>query len=119
MAVLTPRLAALDEKVLAALATGRGQRSERVAAIVCGKPSYRCDGCGKVTKVGGVSVRRRAVWEQSGNSRCAKWAGGCGGVEQPVLMATAEEVREVREILRGLERIGLARQAGGWWRRAT
>jgi hypothetical protein len=30
---------------------------------------------------------------------------------------TGAEVREAREILRGLEAVGLAYQAGGWWRR--
>lgn len=38
----------------------------------------------------------------------------CGKADAP---ATPEQFCEVREILRGLERIGMASQRGGWWRR--
>ncbi len=74
MAVLTPRLTALDERVLAALDPDVGVRLAKVAARV-----YR-------------PGRHRAP-------------------------TTGAELDELAGILRGLEHLGLVRQAGGWWRR--
>jgi hypothetical protein len=118
-ASLTPRLTPFDESVLIVLPTVRGLRAERVADLVLGAPCHRCASCGRITPVGGISARRRRTWETPRwMTSCATWAGGCGGTEHPVLIATPEQRREVREVLRGLERIGAAYQAGGWWRRA-
>lgn len=109
-----PRLAPLDERVLAALTTSRGKRAARVAAVLLGTPAYRCRDCGASVRVGQVSAAKRARWEERGSLPCHE----CGGREIPVLRATPEQRREVREILRGLEHIGLASCRGGWWRRA-
>jgi hypothetical protein len=128
-APLAPGLQPLDRRILDALARDRGRRSDRVAQLVYGATAYRCDACGYTERV----VSRRTVhkplrWESGAPMRClrvvayrtdgvpAVWC--IDGRRRPVLVTTPEQRREVREVLRGLERIGRAYQAGGWWRRA-
>lgn len=115
-AVLTPALTALDERVLALLSTDVARRARQLAKTIYGHPAVRCEACGRQSMVGGVSERARKTWEQRAPSRCAPWGDGCGGRERALLIITDEHAREIREILRGLERVGKARQRGGWWR---
>lgn len=117
--ILTPSLRPLDERVLAELRPDRGRRAITVAKVLHGAPGYRCEDCGHVTRVGGISERKRAGWEQRNAMRCPEWADGCGGRERPVLLVTDEQAREARQVLRGLECVGRAYQAGGWWRRTS
>lgn len=125
MTTLAPTLATLDERVLASLARGIGRRPRRVAELVHGCPAWRCDTCGDEERAGnGTPAKDPARWEARPPGRCWRLVTleprvFCeAGVRRPVLYVTPEQAREVREILRGLERVGRARQAGGWWRRA-
>lgn len=112
-----PALTPFDERVLALLSSDVGRRALALAKPIYGCPALRCEGCGRQTVVGDVSPRARRTWEQRAPSQCAPWAGGCGGSERAVLLVSDEHARELREILRGLECVGKARQRGGWWRR--
>lgn len=115
---LAPTLKPLDVRVLDVL-SDKGQRSDRVAQLLYGAPAWRCTACGKSDDFGRTGpARRPLVWEAKLPTRC--WVThGCheGATSHPVLIASPEDVRTVREILRGLERIGKAEQRGGWWRR--
>ena len=114
---LAPKLTRLDERVLAALDPDRGCRESAVAKALYGRPAYRCEDCDKVTRVGGIAPGARPNWEQRHPLRCPEWADGCGGTERPVLLVIDDDARQVHEVLRGLERVGLASCRGGWWRR--
>lgn len=118
MHVLTPALAPLDERVLATLSTHAGRRASRVAELVHGEPAWRCNSCGTVEPAGRpLTDRQRAKWEQGRPRRCLRPVPGGGWCEHgrviPILRTTVGERREVREVLRGLECVGKARQRGG------
>lgn len=121
MTALAPRLRPLDERVLGALTAWLGQRADRVTQLVHGVPAWRCDTCGHQESVGHHPPRDPIAWEANRPRRClhvhstAAWCDT--GRMLPVLVVTKGQVAEVREVLRGLERVGLAYQAGGWWRR--
>lgn len=128
MTTLTPGLEPLDEKVWAALRPDVGQRASRVAQLVHGSPRYRCDKCGDESSARTAPARDPLGWEARKPMRCirlvrprtdrhaAQWC--VTGLRMPVLVTTPEQRQEVREVLRGLERVGKAYQASGWWRRA-
>lgn len=118
---LTPNLKPLDERVLAVLpARGRekGLRAARVAAVIFGDGWLECVRCGATES---AQLRSRVRWEALEPVGCL----ACMRVEvypwhdqmRRFLRASPEDVQTVREILRGLERVGKAYQAGGWWRR--
>lgn len=121
MTALAPRLRPLDEQVLGWLDTWRGRRAIRVAEFVYGCPAWRCDRCQTFTLEVHRPARDPLRWLAARRSRCYASLPGGGwcdyGWRRPVLFVTNEQVAEVREVLRGLERVGLAYQAGGWWRR--
>lgn len=114
---LLPRLRPLDEKVLAALSREHGLRASRVAQLVHGQHAYACDRCD-----GARRPRNPTKFEARSATVCFTRLGDgerCAGLRIPVLVTTPEQAREVREILRGLECIGRAVQAGGWFRWAA
>ena len=123
MAVLTPRLRPLDEKVLAALDDGP-VRAGTVAALLFGEPHWECERCGDTSRDPAWHGGRRRWLKQRTRWFCVKcwdkdtgWDGAA--LRHPLLIASSEDTRMVREVLRGLECLGLARVAGGWWRRAA
>jgi hypothetical protein len=124
MPVLTPRLAPLDEKVLAALDDGP-VRAGTVAALLFGEPYWECERCDHAEPDRMWSGGRRAWLKRRRAHICEKcWPPESIRAEDaalmlPLLIASPEDTRTVREVLRGLERIGAAYQAGGWWRRAA
>jgi len=125
-----PALLALDQRVLDALAVDRGRRGDRVAQLVHGAPGWRCTSCNREVL---VEDRLRRAWGKGEPIRClvcldraqrdARAVGGwLSFVDMPrtlypVLSTTPEQRREIREVLRGLERVDQAQQTGGWWRR--
>lgn len=114
-AALTPALRKLDERVLNALSGDYGLRARRVAQLVHGRHTYACDRCD-----GARLERRPTKWEARHAMACyarlENWE-RCAGLKLPVLVTTPEQARDVWQILRGLECVGRACQAGGWWRR--
>jgi len=127
VSTLTPTLRPLDVKVRDALRRDVGRRAVRVAQLVHGAPAYRCDTCGDEERAGHAPARDPLRWEARPPGRCWRRTTPDGfepraycesGRRRPVLRVTPEQVREIREVLRGLERVGQVRQAGGWWRAA-
>ena len=119
MSILAPRLTALDRKVLDAL-DERSRRVTRVAAVAFGKPALRCDTCGHFSLWSHLPARDPARWEARGPRRCGVSlpGGWCEhGRQHPMLFASPDEEREVREVLRGLEACGYAVCRNGWWQR--
>lgn len=120
---LTPRLAKLDERVLAVLDDGP-LRAGTVAALLFGEPYWECERCGDTNHDGLWSGGPRRWLNQRRRWRCGKcWDQSTGwdgaAMRHPLLIASPQDTRMVREVLRGLECLGHARQAGGWWRRAA
>lgn len=121
-ASLAPRLTRFDESILSVLSAVRGMRAERVAALALGTPSWRCEECEREVP----AEQHGATWcawrrgEMIGCSACGASAGRRDDSRtlRPVRVASPEQRREVREVLRGLERVGAVVQAGGWWRRS-
>lgn len=120
---LLPRLAPLDERVLGALTTTRGQREGSVAALLFGAPHWECERCGHTTRSdwGGhppawLQRKSRPICRECHPS----WSTMPEDVAlmHPLLIASPGDTQTVRQVLRGLEAVGLARCAGGWWRRA-
>jgi hypothetical protein len=118
---LTPRLSSFDSQVLAALDTGRGQRASHVAGRVAGDRRWLCAVCGRVTV---CQEHHKRLWNTDARISCLSclerggWRPDKAATMRPIRHVTDEQAREVREVLRGLERVGKAVQAGGWWRRA-
>lgn len=115
MNVLTPRLTALDTRVLEAV-DARPMRARAVAERVYGWAGWRCDCCGHEWRAG-----RRKPWRGMPDRRCWVMGGDprCKGIARAMVLVTADELREVREVLHGLARFDLVVHArGGWWRRA-
>lgn len=114
MTVLAPRLTALDERVLAALRECGPCRAREVAVKVYGTPVRVCPGCGRWEHTSRLPT---AAWVPGSLAGALCYAGGCRTEMRRDLRVRPEQVREVREILGGLERVGLAQHsAGGWWR---
>lgn len=120
MSVLAPRLRPLDEQVLAAL-DGRGKRSDRVADLVLGAAYWHCMNCDRRVPASDTTHRS---WKSGHAIQCLAclerlgWVSSAAGrTSRPVRVATDDQRREVREILRGLEARGHATCRGGWWRR--
>jgi hypothetical protein len=121
-ASLAPRLTRFDESVLSVLSVVRGMRAERVASLAVGTPSWRCDECRREVPADQHGATWRA-WRRGETIGCAACRARAGRRDDsrtlwPVRVTTPEQRREVREVLRGLERVGAVSQAGGWWRRA-
>ena len=130
---LAPRLRSLDQRVLDALGRDVGRRAARVAQLVHGAPVWRCDTCSSA-EGGPAPAAGRTRYEDRRPQRCGRilnhdtrddaYLKGervatvyCTGRAWPMLVTSAAERQEVREILRGLERTGYATCRGGWWRR--
>ena len=93
---LLPRLTALDRRVLASL-PGPGERAKRLFDTFKAPTSTRrCDW-------------HNRQYERGYRELCPQCAAALDSI--------ADAYEEHCEILRGLEHIGLARCAGGWWRR--
>lgn len=121
-AALVPGLRSLDEQILDALDRDSGRRAADVAARAVGAPYWRCTACAREVP---VSDHMRRPWKAGEAIQCivcleaAGWRSDLAGQTlRPFRFTTPEQRREVREILRGLERVGRAGQRGGWWRRA-
>ncbi len=124
-AVLAPRLTVLDERVLAAVPAVGAVRARDVAALVFGLPHHRCEECGRcvVADWGGgraAWIARlprlfcRVCWDRLGYGSTPT------AMLIPVLVASAENTRTTREILHGLQAVGMLRCGrGGWWRRTN
>lgn len=120
MSVLSPKLTPLDELVIEAV-TATPQRATAIADLLFGDQWLRCTVCDDI--VPGQSHRSNARWLTSRRYHCALCWQQRGVMPNrrtkvPVLVASPKERATVREILRGLERCGVVRQAGGWWKRA-
>ena len=121
MTALAPKLTVLDERVLAGLSPDCGCRATHVAELAVGIPYWHCTACGRDALVGEATRRE---WKDGALIWCraclssANWdVKAAGYTMRPIRRAMPEQVAEVREVLRGLERVGLASCRGGWWRR--
>lgn len=117
---LTPRLMPLDRRVLAVIAE-KPERAGAVAALLFGEPHWECERCGLTDWDCGWGGAPRRFLAQSRRYHCGQcWDGNSplssGALQHPILIASEEHTREVRQVLRGLERVGLASCRGGWWR---
>lgn len=117
---LTPALTALDRRVLAQLGLHEARRARWIAEVLLGTPRWRCDCCHRTVVAQGTPDRES--WRERPPRRC--WMADrdgyiCDGMLHPMFttLLSADQTREVTEILRGLERVGLAVCRGGWWRR--
>ena len=120
---LAPRLTVLDERVLAAVpGDGGAIRAGQVAALVFGVAHYECEQCHRQplaywggSRTAWLAKRPRAFcvdcWDRLGyDTPTAMLA--------PILLASSEDARLTREILHGLQCVGLVRCRRGWWRQA-
>jgi hypothetical protein len=118
--VLTPSLRPLDERVLGAL-TDRGQRADTIAALLFGEPYWECERCGKTERERMWGGGREKWLTRRQRRHCMDcWDRSAPLIEaallHPLLIASPQDTTMVWQILRGLECVGRARQAGGWWR---
>lgn len=122
---MTPalELTDLDRRVLAALREDLGRRAHVVAQHAIGAATTRCDTCGYMTYCDQQPADRAAWVREPRVTPCLKHYTDedgffeCEGHRHSHLAVTDEQVREVREILRGLEAVGMARQVGDEWTR--
>jgi hypothetical protein len=105
-ATLVPALTSLDERVHAALPVGAvGATVQEVAEDLFGVTRWRCDKCENTWWRHPRATGPRPCYEP-----------GCYGWGKPVTTVKPDEMRTVREILNGLERVERAHNLDGKWR---
>lgn len=113
---LLPKLRPLDRAVLDELGE-HGRRVSAVAGAVLGEPWWRCTKCGREQPADNVSSW---AWHRGRRTRCYDCCKRDGWTDERTMVAfrraLPDDIKTVREILRGLERFELAWQRNGWWR---